>query len=81
MPQTDLEGLDPTCRRFRLENGESLAEIDEVSYYFNCQFSYALRQLGLFKNWTEVAGLRVVTSNSLMIFNVIAYFAKGNFRR
>ncbi|XP_037029821.1 GTPase-activating Rap/Ran-GAP domain-like protein 3 isoform X2 [Bradysia coprophila] len=30
IPQTDLEGLDPNCRRFRLENGESLAEIDEV---------------------------------------------------
>lgn len=31
LPQTDLEGLDPSGRRFRLENGESLAEIDEVS--------------------------------------------------
>lgn len=33
LPQSDLEGLDPNCRRFRLENGESLAEIDEV----NCE--------------------------------------------
>lgn len=32
LPQSDLEGLDPNCRRFRLENGESLAEIDEVRY-------------------------------------------------
>lgn len=31
LPQTDLDCLDPTCRRFRLENGESLAEIDEVT--------------------------------------------------
>ncbi|XP_055295173.1 GTPase-activating Rap/Ran-GAP domain-like protein 3 isoform X2 [Sitodiplosis mosellana] len=30
LPQTDLDALDPNCRRFRLENGESLAEIDEV---------------------------------------------------
>lgn len=30
LPQSDLEALDPNCRRFRLENGESLAEIDEV---------------------------------------------------
>lgn len=32
LPQTDLDALDPNCRRFRLENGESLAEIDEVSF-------------------------------------------------
>lgn len=31
LAQTELEGLDPNCRRFRLENGESLAEKDEVS--------------------------------------------------
>ncbi|KAL5275099.1 GARNL3 family protein [Megaselia abdita] len=30
IPQTDLEGNDPNCKRFRLENGESLAEKDEV---------------------------------------------------
>lgn len=34
LPQTDLDALDPNCRRFRLENGESLAEIDEVSVIF-----------------------------------------------
>lgn len=30
LPQSELEGLDPSCRRFRLENGESIAEKDEV---------------------------------------------------
>lgn len=34
LPQTDLDALDPNCRRFRLENGESLAEIDEVRFFF-----------------------------------------------
>lgn len=33
LPQTDLDALDPNCRRFRLENGESLAEIDEVMIF------------------------------------------------
>lgn len=33
LPQTDLDALDANCRRFRLENGESLAEIDEVSTF------------------------------------------------
>lgn len=32
LPQTDLDCLDQTCRRFRLENGESMAEIDEVKW-------------------------------------------------
>ena len=31
LPQSEIDGLDPNCRRFRLENGESLAEKDEVS--------------------------------------------------
>ncbi|XP_055707592.1 GTPase-activating Rap/Ran-GAP domain-like protein 3 isoform X2 [Phlebotomus papatasi] len=30
LPQCELEGLDQNCRRFRLENGESMAEKDEV---------------------------------------------------
>ncbi|KFB52830.1 AGAP002573-PA-like protein [Anopheles sinensis] len=30
LPQSEIDGLDPNCRRFRLENGESLAEKDEV---------------------------------------------------
>ncbi|XP_037917426.1 GTPase-activating Rap/Ran-GAP domain-like protein 3 [Hermetia illucens] len=30
LPQSELDGYDPNCRRFRLENGESLAEKDEV---------------------------------------------------
>lgn len=30
LPQSELDALDPNSRRFRLENGESLAEIDEV---------------------------------------------------
>ncbi|KXJ73963.1 hypothetical protein RP20_CCG014649 [Aedes albopictus] len=29
LPQSEIDGLDPNCRRFRLENGESLAEKDE----------------------------------------------------
>lgn len=33
LPQSELEGLDPSCRRFRLENGDSIAEKDEVSIY------------------------------------------------
>lgn len=34
LPQTEIDGLDPNCRRFRLENGESLAEKDEVKLLF-----------------------------------------------
>lgn len=33
LPQSELEGLDPSCRRFRLENGDSIAEKDEVRIY------------------------------------------------
>lgn len=33
LPQSELEGLDPSCRRFRLENGDSMAEKDEVRTY------------------------------------------------
>jgi hypothetical protein len=31
LPQSELDGLDPSYRKYRLENGESLAEKDEVS--------------------------------------------------
>ncbi|XP_067641103.1 GTPase-activating Rap/Ran-GAP domain-like protein 3 isoform X1 [Eurosta solidaginis] len=30
LPQSDLDGLDPNFKRFRVENGDSLAEKDEV---------------------------------------------------
>ncbi|XP_054086487.1 GTPase-activating Rap/Ran-GAP domain-like protein 3 isoform X2 [Zeugodacus cucurbitae] len=30
LPQSDLDGLDPNFKRFRIENGDSLAEKDEV---------------------------------------------------
>lgn len=36
MPQLDASGQDPGGRRFRIENGDSLGEKEEVSTALNC---------------------------------------------
>uniref|UniRef100_A0A182UGH3 Rap-GAP domain-containing protein n=1 Tax=Anopheles melas TaxID=34690 RepID=A0A182UGH3_9DIPT len=49
LPQSEIDGLDPNCRRFRLENGESLAEKDEgaqkLALPYNPQQKLTVKQI------------------------------------